>query len=102
VIGQPVWTLWKREISLVPGTEPRFIGLPFSTIAASLTEIIRRNYLMFTDFLCKCLPEMFTMFHLAVYSYSITLAFDTHLINLQVVSISWYSLTLILLTWRIW
>jgi hypothetical protein len=92
VIRQPVWTLWKREISLVPGTEPRFIGLSVSTIVTALTEIVRRNYLMFTDFLCKYLPEMFTIFNWALYSYSITLVFDTHLIKLQVVSISWYNL----------
>jgi hypothetical protein len=72
VIRQPVWTLWKKEISLVPGTEPWFIGLSVSTLVTALTEIIRRNYPMFTDFLCKYLPEMFAIFNWALYSYSIT------------------------------
>ena len=87
MIRQPVWTLWKREVSLVPGTEPRFIGLSISTIVTALTEIIRRNYRIFPDFLYKYLPEMFTIFSWALYSYSVTLVFDTHSINLQVVSI---------------
>jgi len=92
VIRQPVWTLWKRGVALVPGTEPRFIGLSISTIVTALTEIIRRNYRMFPDLLYKYLPEIFTIFSWALYSYSVTLVFDTHSINLQVVSISGYSL----------
>lgn len=72
MIRQPVWTLWKREISLVPGIEPRFVG----TIVTALTEIKRRNYRMFPDFLYKYLPEFFTIFNWALYSYSITLVFD--------------------------
>lgn len=92
MIRQPVWTLWKREISLVPGTEPWFFGLSISTIVTALTEIIRRNYRMLPDFLYKYLPEIFAKFNWALYSYSLTPVFDTHSINLQVVSISGYNL----------
>jgi hypothetical protein len=79
-------------MSLVPGTEPRFVGLSISTIVNALTEVIRRHHRMFPDFLYKYLPEIFTTFNWALYSYSITLEFDTHSVNLRVVSISGYNL----------